>query len=226
MGKQCARDAPAQINLGFSYLYPMAIPKPVQIIIYVLMIGAVVVLGWVAVRFFTTLRSDIAQQAKPLMPVHKKDTSQDCTQRIAEEYKVPVMKPVGWVNDFEQIFSEAEETTLTQQIDSLETATQHQMAIVTIDSAFGSRDVFDNFTRALANCWGVGRKEANDGMVIVFGKRQRFIRIEVGRGLTEKLTNAETKSIIDRIIIPAFKKQDYFGGMQQGIRAISKEVAD
>ena len=69
--------------------------------------------------------------------------------------------------------------------------------------------------------WSEGQK---NGVVIVFGKQIRQIRIQVGDGLEKKLKDEEVKRIIDYTIIPEFKKGDYFLGIKNGLIEIIKEI--
>ena len=83
---------------------------------------------------------------------------------------------------------------------------------------------FQEFSLELFNEWGVGKDEKDNGIVIVFSKKLRMIRIEVGEGLTTKLTDEEAKAIIDNLIIPAFKKTSYFDGILRGLSEIINEI--
>src|SRR3989344_1120497 len=76
-------------------------------------------------------------------------------------------KPVGYVNDFENILSETEEKELTDIIITNERQTTNQIAIVTIKDYNPYSSLID-YSIGLANYWGVGQKNKNNGIVIVF----------------------------------------------------------
>ena len=62
------------------------------------------------------------------------------------------------------------------------------------------------------------------GILIVFSMKQRQVRIETGSEIWGRLTDEEAKSIIDEIMVPEFKKENYFKGLLKGITAIGTEL--
>ena len=82
----------------------------------------------------------------------------------------------------------------------------------------------DAYTLKLANTWGVGKKGSNNGIIIAIAPYMRRVRINNGLGIEKKLSDAETKNIIDSIITPNFKKGDYFEGTRQGLIAIMNKL--
>ena len=46
------------------------------------------------------------------------------------------------------------------------------------------------------------------------------MRIEVGRGLEPQLTDLMTKLIVENAILPAFRRNDFAGGIKAGVRDI------
>ena len=136
-------------------------------------------------------------------------------------------QPIGWVSDFENNFTEVQINFLDSVIAQHETETGDEIAIVTLqlDSvAIKSTEEFEALSLELFNQWGVGKNEKNNGVGIVFSKKLRKIRIEVGKGLESKLTDKEAKDIIDDIILPEFKKSNYYEGILKGLQEIIKEI--
>ncbi len=64
----------------------------------------------------------------------------------------------------------------------------------------------------------MGQKEKNNGVLLAIFMEDRKLRLEVGYGLEETLTNTFCKHIIDREIIPEFKKGKYYDGIKKGLR--------
>ena len=132
-------------------------------------------------------------------------------------------KPVGYVNDFENILSKREEKELGVIIKAHERQTTNQIAIITIQDYQPYSSLME-YAIDLANYWGVGHKNKNNGVVMVFGKNIREIWISNGSGIETKLSDFDTKKIIDEIIIPQFKKGDYFLGTKNGLLAIIEKL--
>jgi uncharacterized protein len=135
-------------------------------------------------------------------------------------------RAVGLVNDFENILSSKQEKYLDSMIKAYEKKTTVQIAVITIDTSMISRDKFESYVYRIANAWGVGRKEKNNGVTIGLSKGYRFMRIENGYGIQNILTDNETKKIIDSAFIPYFKKGQYFEGIVNGLEAIMKKLSN
>lgn len=130
---------------------------------------------------------------------------------------------LGYVNDFEGIFSSEQVKELNDLAANHEKETTNEIVLVTIGSYEPYPSLFD-YSYALANHWGIGKKEKNNGIAIVMGKQIRQIRIQVGYGLENKLKDEEAKRIIDQIIVPEFKKGDYYAGLEKGLVEIINEI--
>ena len=133
-------------------------------------------------------------------------------------------QPYGWVNDFTNLFTTAQQTELDSLITAFEKATTVEMAIVTIDSTVTSRKGFDNYITALGNRWGVGKQETNNGIIIGICPSYKRIRISTGPGIMDKWSDATVKSIIDNTIIPQYKQGAYFEGTKMGLLAVMQEL--
>jgi len=136
-------------------------------------------------------------------------------------FKYP--KSVGYVNDFEKIFTKDQINELNGIITKHEKKTTNEIAIVSITS-YKPYDTLFDYSLGLANAWGVGKKDKNNGIVIVFGKQIKQIRIQVGNGLQNKLSDKETKKIIENTIIPEFKKGEFYAGIKNGLIEIINEI--
>lgn len=133
-------------------------------------------------------------------------------------------KPVGWTNDFERIFTKTQTKELDSIISEHEKITSNQIVIVTLDTVFTSEEELFNYSLKLFQHWGVGTKEKNNGIGILFGKKMRMIRIQSGYGIESKISNEETKKIIDEVIIPEFKQEKYFEGIKKGLLALIEKI--
>jgi uncharacterized protein len=120
------------------------------------------------------------------------------------------------VNDFESVFTFEQLEKLTLMIREFEKNTTNQIAVVSIES-IGKYTDFDKFAVDLSNYNGIGLKEKDNGLSIVFSKSLRKIRISTGIGTENVLTDEICKKIIDQTIIPEFKNGDYYSGIEKGL---------
>lgn len=146
-----------------------------------------------------------------------KTKSADEVHSLRKEHWDNLPKPVGYVNDYENIYTDREEEVLDSLIKEFEDRTTIQIAIITIDSSMTTEDSLDALTLRFGNAWGVGQKGKNNGVVIGISQGYRRIRIQNGYGIEKFLSDNETKQIIDSAFIPNFRKAKYYEGTFNGL---------
>lgn len=133
---------------------------------------------------------------------------------------------VGWVNDFYSLFTAEQRQSLDSLISDYERKTTTQISIVTLDSSYAQENEFDDYSLALARAWGVGTKEKNNGILIAICPDYKRIRIQNGLGIEPYLSDAETKMVLDSIMLPAFRQANYYKGVHDGILSIIRKLHD
>ncbi len=128
----------------------------------------------------------------------------------------------GYVSDFAGVLSEAQRDALEARCKDLDASDSTQVAVVLVKSLEG--DSLEDFSIRLAQGWGIGRKDRNNGVLLLVAVQDRKMRIEVGYGLEGKLTDALSSEIIRSVITPRFKAGDYAGGLDAGVEAIQAVV--
>jgi len=132
-------------------------------------------------------------------------------------------KPNQLVNDYANILSKSQVNELEKKLVQYDKETSTQIAVVTIQSLEGD-DLFD-FSQRLAESWGIGGAENNNGVLLLISTADRKIRIHTGYGAEGALPDAISKRIIENEIKPAFKAGDYFAGLTAGTNAIVQALA-
>lgn len=135
-----------------------------------------------------------------------------------------VPKPIGYVSDFEDIYTNNEEQILDDLIRDFERRTTIQIAVISIDTSMTTADSFDAFTLQIAKAWGVGQKGKDNGVLIGISSAYRRIRIQNGYSIGQILTDDETRQIIDTAFIPDFRVANYFEGTYGGLFALMKAL--
>lgn len=114
-------------------------------------------------------------------------------------------------------------SSMSTRLATLEKDTGHQFVVVTVPSLAGH--TIEDYGVTLLRTWGIGRKDINDGVLLIVAPRERKVRIEVGYGLEAALRDEEAKVVIDTAILPAFRKGDYPGGIDAGVDGVIREIA-
>jgi uncharacterized protein len=72
--------------------------------------------------------------------------------------------------------------------------------------------------------WKLGRKNVDDGALLLIAKADRTLRIEVGYGIEGALNDATANRIINEVIAPRLKDGDYYGGVSAGVDQMIRVV--
>lgn len=128
----------------------------------------------------------------------------------------------GWVTDRADLLTSSQEASLEALMESYRSGTTHEIALLTVESLEGQS--LEQFALAVARDWGIGGKETHNGALLLIAKKERKIRIEVGRGLEATLTDAASGLIIREIIQPRFKAGRFYDGIRSGIEAMHAAI--
>jgi len=126
----------------------------------------------------------------------------------------------GYVNDFENILNNDSELETT--ITAFEKESSIEIAIVTVNDFQGT--TIEDYAVKLFAKWGIGKKETDNGLLIIVSKNSRQTRFEVGYGLEGTLPDALTGRIQDHYMIPYFQQDNYSEGVKQGLEATIKTL--
>lgn len=129
----------------------------------------------------------------------------------------------GRVVDAAEVLTPKQAQALSRRLAEAEAKTHHQVVVVTVCGFDG--ETIGAYSRWLANAWGIGRKFYNDGVVLLVAPVQRQVRIEVGFGLEDALTDAEAATIIGRDAIPRFRAGDWNAGIDAAVTSILREIS-
>lgn len=119
------------------------------------------------------------------------------------------------VNDYVGIMNTSEIAQLESKLVQFYDSTSTQIAIV-VESSLDGEDDYDR-AMSIASSWGIGQKDKNNGILIYVAIQNRKIRILTGYGVEGFLTDAMSKRIIEQIIKPAFRSQQYYLGFDEAI---------
>ena len=130
----------------------------------------------------------------------------------------PRPNPPQAVNDFGNFLEPFQKEALERKLTSYNDSTSSAIVIITVPDLQGY-DVAELALKYLRE-WGIGTKDKNNGVIILVSKEERKARIETGYGMEGVLPDITAKHIIDEVMIPNFKANDYYRGFDQTIDAI------
>ena len=131
--------------------------------------------------------------------------------------------PPRLVNDYTGTLTNLQQEMLEHKLKNYDDTTSNQIAVVIIKSLQGYEPV--EYATALLRKWGVGNKKNNNGVVFLIAKDDRKVFITPGYGLEGALPDITCKQIIENDILPNFKGNDFYRGIDQGTNSIMQAAA-
>ncbi|NJD33794.1 MAG: YgcG family protein, partial [Betaproteobacteria bacterium] len=136
----------------------------------------------------------------------------------AELVALPVL--TARVTDLTNTLDATQRGRLEAQLAAIERSGRAQVAVLLLPTT--QPETIEQFGIRLAEAWKIGRKGADNGLIVIVAKNDRKMRIEVGYGLEGSIPDAIAKRIIAERMAPAFKQGDFFGGLRAAIDALDK----
>lgn len=135
-------------------------------------------------------------------------------------------KPTGHVVDQAQILSTQTEKSLTDKIVQYKEKTSIEIAVVTTKSLDG-QDI-EGYLQAMVDegGWKVGKKEEDNGLIILVAPNEKKARIATGYGLEAILNDAKLGRIIRDDMIPHFKQRNFDRGIEAAVNQVIENLGD
>lgn len=128
--------------------------------------------------------------------------------------------PDGYVNDFAKVLSSETKQSLENELVNFEQQTSSEITVTIVPSMGG--DYVEHYAVKLFEEWGVGKKDKDNGVLLLLSIEERKMRIEVGYGLEGALPDSVAQSILNNEMTPRLKAGDYDGAVSAGVRAIEE----
>lgn len=126
-----------------------------------------------------------------------------------------------YVNDLAGVLSSESEARIRAWLQDLQQDRNLEMTVLTIDQVddySATHTSIENFATRLFNTWGIGSLPDNRGMLLLMAVDDRAIRLELGSGYAASY-DARAEDIMNEFILPRFRREDYEGGLEMGVRA-------
>ena len=136
---------------------------------------------------------------------------------------LPVLtKPV---NDLAGVIDAASAQELERRITALQQQTTDAVVVATIKTfaPFGS---IEEYAVKLFERAGIGDRKKDNGVLILVAVEERRVRIEVGYGLEETITDGFSGDTIRQDLLPEFRNGRYGPGLVNGVSRIIHRIAE
>lgn len=148
-----------------------------------------------------------------------------CTAAAAQVPGRP--EPPMLVNDLAGLFSNAERSSLERRVVAFADSTSNQIAIVIVPELYGYDKA--ELAYSIGEEWGVGQKKFDNGIVILVKPKVENssgeVFIATGYGLEGAVPDALAKRVIEREMIPYFRYNDYYGGINAALDVLMPVIS-
>ncbi|MBU1822892.1 MAG: TPM domain-containing protein [Bacteroidetes bacterium] len=135
----------------------------------------------------------------------------------------PRPSPPRLVNDLADQLNPTEEAQLEQKLVAYNDSTSTQIAVVIVPTV--EPYAIADYAFKLGREWGVGQEGKNNGIVLMWAPNDRKVFIATGYGMEGAIPDAIAKRIVSQEIIPEFKNQMYYRGLDRGVDALMRYAA-
>lgn len=136
-----------------------------------------------------------------------------------------VSVPKVWdsrIEDEANILTPEFENRLDLMLKQYQDSTSNQIAVMTIKTL--NDYPIEQYALEVAEGFGLGQADKDNGVLLLVVVDDRKIRIEVGEGLEGVLPDAICNQIIRNEIAPRFRQGDYPGGIASAVLAMTKAI--
>ena len=126
------------------------------------------------------------------------------------------------VTDTVDLLDAQQRSALENKLREYAERTGTQIGVLLISST--APEAIEQYSIRVADAWKLGRKGVDDGVILIVAKDNqkplRRLRLEVGRGVQGTVTDAQSNRILQDVIAPHFRQNDYYGGLVAATTAL------
>lgn len=134
----------------------------------------------------------------------------------------PNPDPGKAVIDTADILSKSTENYITDLSVALQESCGAQIGVYTVDTI--GNYTMEGYTYELANAWGLGDADKDNGIVLVLAPGEDDYRAMCGTGLETQFTVPMLQTILDENLLPSWEEGDYDTGAKQTVRAMGRQL--
>lgn len=126
--------------------------------------------------------------------------------------------------EFPEFLNADEAAAIEQKLETFSRETSNQICVVVVDDLNGMDA--SSYAIELGNTWGVGKKDFNNGIVILIkptgGQGGRDLFIAIGYGLEGAIPDLATKRIREEEMYPYFKSGNNYTAIDNAVTKLSE----
>ncbi len=129
----------------------------------------------------------------------------------------------GRITDNAEVVTPESRQRISEMIKTYEQHTSNQIAILTMPPL--ENGSVEEFAVRVFETWKLGEKGKGNGILVIVSPADRHARIEVGKGLQDRMSEEAAGRIVRDVMAPRFNEGDYSQGLEDGVGAITAQLA-
>ena len=131
------------------------------------------------------------------------------------------------VNDFADVIDAESESAMDALIRSLQQASGDVVVVATIDTFAPYGDIREYAVEMFENAGkGIGTTKEDNGLLVLLAVQDREVRVEVGYGLEEFITDGFAGETSRQFMLPYFRRGAYGEGLRSGVSRLIARIAE
>lgn len=143
---------------------------------------------------------------------------------ITEEIPIPRPEEDVYVYDQDNLFEDSVENQLNAMLIDLEEKTGTEFVVLSIESLLG-KDIED-YSITVANELGIGKEKEDNGVLLIISRSDERVRLEIGKGLEELITDSKSGQILDDFFVPYRDEDEYSTATTLTVQAVINVIAN
>ena len=144
---------------------------------------------------------------------------EDMTNTVYPDVKA---SKVFFVQDYSHVFSEETERYIFNQAVDLQKQTTAQIVVMSVPNTH--QDSLESYSINIANSLGIGQKDRDNGILILFTTEEPHVRLEVGKGLEGRITDGKAGRILDDYAVEAKDSGQWDRAASDTFTAVAREI--
>ena len=135
---------------------------------------------------------------------------------------LPVPPLTARVVDQTATLNAAQSAALESKLAAFEAQSGPQIVLLLVPTT--APEDIASYAQRVAETWKIGRRDVGDGVLVIVAKNERKVRIEVAKTLEGAVPDLAARQIIDQAIRPAFRVEDYAGGLDAAVERLMTRI--
>lgn len=141
----------------------------------------------------------------------------------SEKIPIPQVEKDVYVYDDDNLFDDSVEQQINTMLINLEKQTSAEFAVITVKSLLGYE--IESYSIKVANTLGIGKKDKDNGVLLLISRSDNRVRLEIGKGLEGILNDAKCGRILDEYFVPYRNNNEYVDATTLTVQAVINVIA-